>query len=124
MEGNTRITVLSVDDHPLLREGLVAIIENEDDMVVVAQASCGEDGIREYSSMRPDITLMDLRLPDMSGIDALVAIRQVDPSARIIMLTMSEGDAEIQRAPVSRRRYSKRPCRVEVYSSRCRGAIG
>jgi len=98
MEGNTRITVLSVDDHPLLREGLVAIIENEDDMVVVAQASCGEDGIREYSSMRPDITLMDLRLPDMSGIDALVAIRQVDPSARIIMLTMSEGDAEIQRA--------------------------
>jgi len=98
MENATRIRVLSVDDHPLLREGLAAIINHEDDMVVVAQASSGGDGIREFKKHRPDITLMDLRLPDMSGIEALIAIRLAEPTAQVIILTTFDGGAEVERA--------------------------
>jgi DNA-binding NarL/FixJ family response regulator len=92
------IRVFSVDDHPLLREGIAAIINNEQDMIVVAQASTGRDAIRQYRECKPDVTLMDLRLPDISGIDVMIAIRRDFDDARIVMLTTFEGDVEIQRA--------------------------
>jgi DNA-binding NarL/FixJ family response regulator len=87
-----------VDDHPLLREGIAAIVNNAPDLVMVAQASSGRDAIQQFRDHRPDVTLMDLRLPDISGIDALIAIRAEFPDARIAMLTTFEGDVEIQRA--------------------------
>lgn len=98
MTAQTPIRVLTVDDHPLLREGIAAIINNQPDMSLVAEASTGTDGILLFREHRPDITLMDLRLPDLSGIDAMIAIRTAFPDARIIMLTTFEGDVEIQRA--------------------------
>lgn len=97
MEG-PKIRVFSVDDHPLLREGIAAIINNEPDMVMVAQAATGHDAIHQFRSHCPDVTLMDLRLPDISGIDAMIAIRNEFPDARIVMLTTFEGDVDIQRA--------------------------
>jgi DNA-binding NarL/FixJ family response regulator len=81
-----------------MREGIAAIIRNETDMVLIAEASNGREAITGYREHQPDITLMDLRLPDISGIDAVIAIRTEFPSARIIMLTTFEGDAEIHRA--------------------------
>src|SRR6202162_5771234 len=98
MTGEAAIRVLTVDDHPLLRQGIAAIIEDEADMVVVAQASTGTEAIQHHRDHRPDVTLMDLRLPDVSGIDALIAIRTEFPEARIIMLTTFNGDVEIQRS--------------------------
>ncbi len=92
------IRVLSIDDHPLLREGIAAIIGAQEDMRLVGQAATARDGIREYHEEKPDITLMDVRLPDMNGIDALMAIRSEAPNARIIMLSMFRGDVEIRRA--------------------------
>jgi len=81
-----------------MREGIAAIIKNEPDMQLVAEASNGREAIQGFREHRPDITLMDLRLPDISGIDAMVAIRTEFPDARIIMLTTFEGDVEIRRA--------------------------
>ena len=98
MEDAGRIGVMSADDHPLLREGLAAIINNQPDMLLVAQASSGTEAIERYRQHKPDVTLMDLRLPDLSGIEAMVAIRKEFPDARVIILTTFEGDVEIQRA--------------------------
>lgn len=98
MTAKQKIRVFSVDDHPLLREGIAAIINNEPDMVLVAQAATGRDAIQQFREHRPDVTLMDLRLPDMSGIDTMSAIRSEFPDARIVVLTTFEGDVEIQRA--------------------------
>jgi len=98
MTGPVRIRVFSVDDHPLLREGLTAIINSQPDMLLVAEASTAEDAIQQFRKHRPDVTLMDLRLPDKSGIEAMAAVRAEFPEAKFIMLTTFEGDVEIQRA--------------------------
>jgi DNA-binding NarL/FixJ family response regulator len=98
MNDQRKIRVFSVDDHPLLREGIAAIINSQTDMTLVAQASNGRDALQRFREHLPDVTLMDLRLPDMSGIDTVIAIRTEFADARIMMLTTFEGDAEIQRA--------------------------
>jgi DNA-binding NarL/FixJ family response regulator len=92
------IRVLSIDDHPLLREGIAAVIDSQSDMCVVAQGATAQDAIRLFREHQPDVTLLDLRLPDLSGIDALSAIVAEFPAARIVMLTTFEGDVEVQRS--------------------------
>lgn len=92
------IRVLSVDDHPLLRDGVAALIGNQTDMVLIAEASNGHEALEQFRRHRPDITLMDLQMPDMSGIDAMSAIRGEFPDARIIVLTTHAGDALVARA--------------------------
>jgi DNA-binding NarL/FixJ family response regulator len=93
-----QIKILAVDDHPLLREGIAAVIHGEKDMVIVGEASNGREAIEMFRSKRPDVTLMDLQMPGINGIDAIHAIRLEDPQARIIVLTTYEGDVLARRA--------------------------
>jgi DNA-binding NarL/FixJ family response regulator len=92
------IRILSVEDHPVFREGLATIIGSQQDMLLVAQAVNAAEAVTEFRLHQPDVTLMDLRLPGTNGTDALIAIRGEFPRARIIMLTTSESDGEIQQA--------------------------
>jgi len=98
MADTAKIRILSVDDHPLVQEGIATVIRSQADMQLVAEATGGQEGIRLFREHRPDVTLMDLRLPDISGIDATQSILSEFPDARVIMLTTFSGDVEIQRA--------------------------
>jgi DNA-binding NarL/FixJ family response regulator len=93
-----KIRVLSIDDHPLVREGLAALINSQTDMCVVGQGATGHEAIQLFHELQPDAALMDVRLPDMSGIDAMITILSGSPQARVIMVTSSEGDVEMERA--------------------------
>jgi len=97
-ESDRVIRVLCVDDHPLIRKGIASILANEPDMALVAEASDGHEAIRVFRESRPDVTLMDLRMPNLDGIGATRAIREEFPAARIIALTSYEGDQDIYRA--------------------------
>jgi len=92
------IRVLVVDDHPLFRQGITALIEDEPDMVLVAEATNGRQGVELFRQHRPDVTLMDLQMPDMTGLDAITAIRAEFPEAHIIVLTTYVGDVQAVRA--------------------------
>ena len=98
MNEPAKIRVLSIDDHPLVREGLAALINSQIDMCVVGQGSTGHEAIKLFRELQPDVALMDVRLPDMSGIDAMITILSGSPQARVIMVTSSEGDVEMKRA--------------------------
>ena len=93
-----QIKILTVDDHPLLRQGIAAVIQGEKDMLIVGEAANGNEAIEIFRSQRPDVTLMDLQMPGLSGIDAITNIRQEFPQARVIVLTTYEGDALARRA--------------------------
>ena len=92
------IRVLAVDDHPLLRDGIAALIESEENISLIGEASNGREAIELFRKYRPDITLMDLQMPEMNGIDAIAAIRGEFPEARIIVLTTHPGDVQVSRA--------------------------
>ena len=92
------IRILTVDDHPLLRKGIAALVNVEDDMKLVAEASSGEEAIEKFRAHRPDVTLMDIQLPGLSGIESLNQIRKEFPNAKIIVLTTYSGDAQVVRA--------------------------
>ena len=92
------IRILAADDHVLLRTGIAAIIASQPDMSLVAEASDGREAVEQYRTHRPDITLMDLQMPEMNGLDAMIAIRTEFPEARIIMLTTYTGDVQVLRA--------------------------
>lgn len=99
MSGNSGvIRVLAVDDHPVFRQGMAALIEGQADMKLVAEASNGREAIQRFRAHRPDVVLMDLQMPEMGGIDAIIAIRGEFPQARIVVLTTYSGDVQIMRA--------------------------
>ena len=96
--GNSPIRILTVDDHPLVRDGIAGLLGVQTDMAVVGEAGNGREAIQQFRTHRPDVTLMDLQMPEMNGLDALIAIRAEFPEARVIMLTTYEGDVHILRA--------------------------
>jgi DNA-binding NarL/FixJ family response regulator len=96
--GSRPIRVLVIDDHPLLRDGIAALLGGQADMALIGQAGTGGEGVDQFRALRPDITLMDLQLPDKNGIDAIMAIRRLDPDARVIVLTTYSGDVQAVRA--------------------------
>src|SRR5215831_18607054 len=96
--GTHRIRILAVDDHPLLRDGIAALVGGQDDMEMVAEASNGREAIELFRALAPDVTLMDLQMPDKNGIEAITAIRKNAPDARIIVLTTYSGDVQVTRA--------------------------
>ena len=98
MSAKSSIRILTVDDHPVLREGIAAAIARQPDMLLVAEANDGKEGVEQFRAHRPDITLMDLQMPAMSGIEAITAIRKDFPDAHIIVLTTYSGDAQASRA--------------------------
>jgi DNA-binding NarL/FixJ family response regulator len=98
MNSNTPIRILAADDHPLLREGIAALIGTERDMQLVAEAATGRETVEQFRAVRPDVTLLDIQMPDMSGIDALIAIRSEFPMAKVIILTTYGGDVLARRA--------------------------
>jgi DNA-binding NarL/FixJ family response regulator len=98
MQDPTQIRILTVDDHPLIHEGIAALINSQPDMVVAAEATTGKTGLAKFREAQPDLVLMDLGLPDMSGIEAMVSILKENAHARVIILSMSTGDVEIQQA--------------------------
>jgi DNA-binding NarL/FixJ family response regulator len=97
-EDSKRIRILAVDDHPILRQGIAGLIADESDMTLVAEAANGREAIQQFRAHRPDVTLMDLQMPEMSGLDAMIAIRGEFPEARIIVLTTYAGDVQARRA--------------------------
>ena len=99
------IRILAVDDHPLFREGIAAILEGQPDLSLVGEASDGREAIQQFRAYRPDVILMDLQMPEMNGLDAMIAIRGEDPGARIIILTTYMGDVQVMRALAGARAY-------------------
>jgi DNA-binding NarL/FixJ family response regulator len=98
MSAKNPIRILTADDHPMLREGIAAVLGTEVDMVLVAEASNGREAVEQFRIHRPDVTLMDLQMPDMNGIEAIIAIRGEFPEARIIVLSTYSGDVQVVRA--------------------------
>ena len=96
--GGPQIRILTVDDHPVVRQGIAGLVGIQPDLVVVGEASNGRDGIQQFRTHHPDVTLMDLQMPEMNGLDALIAIRNEFPDAKVIVLTTYAGDAQILRA--------------------------
>jgi DNA-binding NarL/FixJ family response regulator len=98
MNATSPIRILSVDDHPMLREGIAAVLASEQDLLLVAEASNGREAVDQFRTHRPDVTLMDVQMPELNGIDAIVKIREEFPDARIIVLTTYTGDVQAARA--------------------------
>jgi DNA-binding NarL/FixJ family response regulator len=97
-EDSKKIRILAVDDHPMLRQGIAGLIADESDMTLVAEAANGREAVHQFRTHHPDITLMDLQMPEMNGLDAMIAIRGEFPEARIIVLTTYTGDVQARRA--------------------------
>ena len=114
MKASPSIRILTVDDHPVLREGIAAIIGGETDMALVAEAGNVREAIEQFRIHRPDITLMDLQMPVMNGTDAILAIRNDFPDARIIVLTTYSGEEH----PLKTRRERSHPCRNYSFEAR------
>jgi len=98
VKSSDTIRILAVDDHPVFRQGIAGLIEGQADMTLVGEASNGREAIQQFRAQRPDVTLMDLQMPDMNGLDAIIAIRNEFPQARIIVLTTYTGDIQVVRA--------------------------
>jgi len=96
--GTAQIRILAVDDHPLVRQGIAGLIRIQPDMILVGEASDGREAIQQFRMLHPDVTLMDLQMPEMNGLDALIAIRNECPGAKVIVLTTYAGDVQILRA--------------------------